>query len=123
MDRQALALKVLEQIETGAVDPAGFQPDGQWWSNAGFSMSVADFNALLGTLHEQTEQGIAVTPDRVLEVDDTVLIEATSHAMLRNGTTYANRYAFVFRFSHDGLKEVREYSDTAHVFDTFNLKL
>lgn len=123
MNRQALALKVLDQIETGAVDPAAFGPDGQWWSNAGVSMPVADFNALLGSLHAQTEHGIAVTPSRTLEVDDTVVIEATSRAILRTGAIYSNRYAFVFRFSHEGLSEVREYSDTAHVFDIFGLEL
>ncbi|MCT2399306.1 nuclear transport factor 2 family protein [Novosphingobium mangrovi (ex Huang et al. 2023)] len=122
MGRQETALMVLGEIKTGAIDPARFEPDGIWWSNAGFSLSIAEFNGLLGLLHEQTEAGIAVTPGRVLEVDDTVVIEATSHAMLRNGTRYDNRYAFLFRFEDEVLSEVREYSDTAHVFQTFDLQ-
>lgn len=123
MARQDTALEVLGQIGTGTIDPRCFVAEGHWWSNAGIALPIADFNVLLRSLHEKTHSGIAVTPGRVLEIDDTVIIEATSEASLHDGRSYANRYAFIFRFEGDVLREVREYSDTAHVFATFDLQL
>lgn len=123
MSNQETALKVLELIESGSVDTALFTSGGQWWSNAGVYFPIADFNALLAQLHAATEKGIRVSPEAVLEQGNIVVIEATSLAALKSGKTYANRYAFVIRFEGSLIGEVREYSDTAHIFDTFDLKL
>lgn len=123
MSRTETALAMVRGIVSGNVDFTLFTPDAQWWSNAGVFIPLADFNALLGSLHEQTVSGIEVTPGPAHIDGDKVYFEATSQAELKNGKSYANRYAFVVRFDGDLIAEAREYSDTAHVYDTFDISL
>jgi len=82
---------------------------------------VAEFAALLADLHGRTENGIAITPGLILAQDDYVMIEATSAARLTNGRIYDNRYIFLFHFAGEAIREVREYSDSAHVNAVFDL--
>ena len=42
-------------------------------------------------------------------------------ARLVDGRVYANHYIFLFHFSGEAIREVREYSDSAHVNATFDL--
>lgn len=62
-----------------------------------------------------------MTPGLVIAQGDSVMVEATSHAVLANGRVYHNRYIFLFHFTGDLIREVREYSDSAHVNATFDL--
>ncbi|WP_066555998.1 nuclear transport factor 2 family protein [Croceicoccus bisphenolivorans] len=123
MTKEQAASTVIAQIVEGRVDTGLFTDDGAWWSNAGVSIPIADFNQLLTSLHEQTEHGIAVTAGPIAVCGDKLFFEATSQARLKNGKAYANRYAFVALFEGDLIREMREYSDTAHVFDTFEIAL
>ena len=93
----------------------------RWWWNGGLDLPVAEFRDLLTELTVQTEAGIAVTPGLVIAQGDSVMVEATSHAVLANGRVYHNRYIFLFHFTGDLIREVREYSDSAHVNATFDL--
>lgn len=120
-DRTQRALAILTAIGTGAVQIGPFTADARWWWNGGLDLPVADFAALLAELHTQTESGIAISPGLILAQDDSVMIEATSMARLTNGRVYDNRYVFLFHFTDDAIREVREYSDSAHVNATFDL--
>lgn len=120
-DRTQSALAILRAIGTGSVPIEPFTGDARWWWNGGLDLPIAAFAALLADLHTQTEDGIAVTPELVLSQDDSVMIEATSAARLINGRIYANRYIFLFHFDGTAIREVREYSDSAHVNATFDL--
>lgn len=120
-DRTQRALAILSAIGTGVVPIAPFTSDARWWWNGGLDLPVADFAALLADLHTQTESGIAITPGLILAQDDSVMVEATSAARLTNGRIYDNRYVFLFHFTGDAIREVREYSDSAHVNATFDL--
>ena len=120
-DRTQRALAVLTAIGTGTVPIGPFTADARWWWNGGLDLPVADFAALLAELHTQTESGIAITPGLILAQDDSMMIEATSMARLTNGRVYDNRYVFLFHFTGDAIREVREYSDSAHVNATFDL--
>lgn len=120
-DRTQRALGILAAIGTGAVPLYPFTPDAHWWWNGGLDLPVAEFAALLADLHGRTEDGIAITPGLTMADGDSVMIEATSAARLTNGRVYANRYIFLFHFTGDAIREVREYSDSAHVNATFDL--
>jgi ketosteroid isomerase-like protein len=120
-DRTQRALAILQAIGTGSVPLDPFTADARWWWNGGLDLPVAEFAALLADLHGRTENGIAITPGLILAQDDSVMIEATSAARLTNGRIYDNRYIFLFHFSGDAVREVREYSDSAHVNATFDL--
>lgn len=120
-DRTQRALSILTAIGTGTVPLAPFTADAHWWWNGGLDLPVADFAALLADLHTRTESGIAITPGLILAQGDSVMIEATSAAKLTNGRIYDNRYIFLFHFTGDAIREVREYSDSAHVNATFDL--
>lgn len=120
-DRTQRALAILRAIGTGSVPLDPFTGDARWWWNGGLDLPIAEFSALLAELHKQTEDGIAITPGLILPQGDSVMIEATSAARLTNGRIYDNRYIFLFHFTGDAVREVREYSDSAHVNATFDL--
>ena len=115
------ALAILNAIGTGTIGLESFTPAARWWWNGGLDLPVAEFRDLLAELTVQTEAGIAVTPGLVIAQGDSVMVEATSHAVLTNGRVYHNRYIFLFHFTGDLIREVREYSDSAHVNATFDL--
>jgi ketosteroid isomerase-like protein len=98
-----------------------FTDDARWWWNGGIDITVGEFDALLGTLHAQTVHGIHVTPGLTVAQDDHLFVEATSRASLKNENLYDNRYVFLFHFRGDKVALVKEYSDTAHVKETFAL--
>ena len=120
-DRTERALAILRAIGTGSLPLGSFTNDAHWSWNGGLDLPIAEFAALLAELHIQTENGIAITPGLVLAQDDSVMNEATSAARLTNGRIYDNRYIFLFHFTGDAIREVREYSDSAHVNATFDL--
>lgn len=115
------ARAILAAIATGSIPLERFTADARWWWNGGIDISVAEFDALLGTLHAQMADGIHVTPGLVMEQGEHLFVEATSHSLLRNGTLYDNRYIFLFRFAGEQIALVKEYSDSAHVKAVFAL--
>lgn len=120
-DRQHIALEILDAIAQGALPLRHFTADARWWWNGGLDLTVAAFNDLLSGLHAQMEWGIVVTPGLVLQEGSSLMVEATSDGLLKNGKRYNNRYVFLFHFEGDAVREVREYSDSAHVLATFDL--
>lgn len=119
--RERRALAILAEIGTGALSPEHFAPGARWWWNGGLDVPLTEFGDLLARLHGETEAGIAVAPGLVIEGDEVVMVEATSHAALTNGRVYDNRYVFLFAFDGVLVRQVREYSDSAHVLATFDL--
>lgn len=120
-ERQPIALEILGAIARGTLPLERFTADAHWWWNGGLDLTVDAFNELLAGLHTQMERGIVVTPGLILQQDGSVMVEATSEGLLKNGKLYNNRYVFLFHFEGDAVREVREYSDSAHVLATFEL--
>lgn len=120
-DHQKRALAILAAIGQGTIPAHHFTETARWWWNGGLDLPVADFLALLGQLHGQTVEGIHVLPGLIAENGDSLFIEATSHALLHNGTVYDNRYVFRFTFRDSLVDLVKEYSDSAHVNAVFAL--
>jgi ketosteroid isomerase-like protein len=119
--KQRNALALLAKIQTGSIADQAFTTDARWWWNGGLDFAIAEFDTLLGQLHTQTVAGIDVEPGLIMAQGDSVMIEATSASLLKNGKRYANRYLFLIHFDGDRIREVREYSDTAHVLATFDM--
>lgn len=120
-DKQRIALDILGSIARGKLPMEHFTPEAHWWWNGGLDLEVAAFDALLGELHAQMERPIVVTPGLMLHGEGTLMVEATSDGLLKNGKVYANRYVLLLHFAGDAVREVREYSDSAHVLATFDL--
>lgn len=120
-DREATAREILAAIAHGRMPLDRFTADAHWWWNGGLDLALPEFDDLIHQLHQQMEQPIVVTPGLVIAQGDTLVIEATSEGLLLSGKRYANRYVFLFHFAGDMVREVREYSDSAHVLATFEL--
>ncbi|MFN3817689.1 nuclear transport factor 2 family protein [Blastomonas sp.] len=121
MEIEQSALAVLAAIAKGSVAAGSFTPDARWWWNGGMDFPVAEFDSLLGQLHAQMVKGIVIVPGLVIQQPGTVMIEATTESPLKDGRIYSNRYVFLFHFDGNRIREVREYSDSAHVLATFDL--
>ena len=118
---RAQALALLAGLRTGKVDRGAVTGDFSWWWNRDLAFDYDTFAEVLGGLHAATVDGITVTPGLVVAEGETVMVEATSQAPLKDGRVYANRYVFVIHFTGDLVREVREYSDTALVIEMFGL--
>lgn len=112
---------MLDDLVTGKLDRGRFSRDATWWSNTGKSFSLDAFQQLLDVLHAATVSGIVTKIGLIIAEEDTVVIEGTSDVPLRSGGRYANRYLFLIHLRQGRISEVREYNDTAHVFDVFDL--
>lgn len=119
--KQRDALEILATIGAGTIPLHYFTEDARWWWNGGLDLTVAEFLNVLTGLHGQMVDGVQVTPGLVIAQGDHVMVEAVSDSPLKDGRRYNNRYIFLFRFAGDQVKEVREYSDSAHVLATFDL--
>lgn len=120
-DHESRALAILKAIGAGTIPLDHFTPDARWWWNGGIDIPVTEFRDLVGQLHEQMADRIAITPGLINVQGDSVWIEATSKGALKNGRIYSNRYVFLIHFTGEHVREVREYSDSAHVLATFDL--
>lgn len=143
------ALALLEEISTGDQDAffALFAPDATWWADGGRDRRWSDVEGpvdrdpdllvvgrvLVSQRGERISQlqaayvdGLRVRAHRLIEGDaGLVCVEAIGEGTRRvNGRRYQNRYAFVLAVRDDGLiDEVREYCDTQHAFDVYELSL
>lgn len=100
-------------------------PEGPTASGGGVSgrVPIARRAASVSALRQMFPGGFALTPHRVTEADDAgdsglAAIEAVSHGRHNSGKLYQNRYCWVLEAENGKLKDIREYCDTLHGFDT-----
>jgi ketosteroid isomerase-like protein len=84
----------------------------RFWTPGLPEMGTAELRAFFAQVLPLVER-MTFTVEGHTVAGDRVALEARSHADLRNGRTYANRYHFLFRFEGERIAEVREYCDTA----------
>lgn len=138
-----LALAFVDAISSAS--PEGLsaltRPDATWWADSGRNREVGRFDAEPRSGERVPVWGIAVLADRskhlpgflatfengwslhasaVVEGESSVAVEAASHGVRADGSTYQNRYCFVLDVVDGSIGAVREYCDTLHVFDFFN---
>ena len=90
------------------------------WSNIGsgkwsgtFKGKEAVFRDLLGPLRANLVERSRTVAHRFIAEGDYVVVEARGDNLTRTGKSYNNEYCFVFRLTDGGIREVKEYSDTA----------
>lgn len=99
--------------------------DASWWV-AGHIEGISGSNGKqeLGRLLLQvaplyTEGRLPITPVSMIAEGSFVACEARSRSDLIDGRTYANEYHFLFEVAGEKIRQVREYSDTQHMVETF----
>jgi ketosteroid isomerase-like protein len=92
---------------------AGTMPASGWWDREGFFTTVRMIaDALAGP--------ITMRIGDVTAEDDRVWFEAEGDATLANGVTYANTYVIGVRVRDGKIVEMKEFSDSLHVFETID---
>lgn len=91
----------------------GTLPASGWWDQQGFFESAQMFaGALAGPLTMRIGD--------VTAEDDRVWIEAESEAPLASGGTYVNTYVIALKVRDGKIAEMKEFSDTLHVFEAID---
>ncbi|MDP4534311.1 nuclear transport factor 2 family protein [Marinobacter salarius] len=122
-----IAQTFLDIFSTGNVNAIldCLHEDATWWISGkigGISgtYSKAEIGELLAGVTSAYKQG--ALPVRVLGMtaeEDRVAIEAESYAELHNGKIFNNEYHFLITVSDEKVIQVREYSDTLHIYEIF----
>jgi ketosteroid isomerase-like protein len=79
----------------------------------------AGWRGALGALPGPLEVKIG----EVTSQDDRVCVEAEAHSTLPSGKVYWNQYHFLLRVRDGQVRTLKEYFDTQHVANTFDLSL
>jgi hypothetical protein len=92
-----------------------------WWVAGNFALSgtktKAQFAELAASLGPKIDGALRLTPLGVTAEGDRVAVEAESHAKMKNGKTYQNKYHFLFQVRDGKIQAVKEYLDTMHASD------
>ena len=62
---------------------------------------------------------LKITPTAAIAQGDKVAVEAEGYAELNDGRVYNPQYHFLFTIKDGQIREVKEYLDTQHAFETF----
>jgi ketosteroid isomerase-like protein len=112
---KALAIRFFEAMSAGQGYPDDLvTPDFKWVTPDGKAMSQAELAQLFAGLGGLLEGPLKMTMQDIVAEGNKAVIEATSHAPLKNGKTYANRYQFKVETDGKRVTRVAEYADTAH---------
>lgn len=112
---QALVSGDAQTVAAGIADDfryflTGTMPASGWWDKQGFFDSAKMFAGVLAG-------PITMRIGDVTAEDDRVWIEAESEAPLSSGGTYLNTYVMALKVRDGKVAEMKEYSDTLHVFE------
>ena len=91
----------------------GTMPASGWWDKDGFFASAQMFSGVLAG-------PITMRIGDVTAEDDRVWFEAESEAPLASGGTYANTYVIAVRVRDGKIVEMKEFSDSLHVFEAID---
>jgi uncharacterized protein len=91
----------------------GTLPASGWWDLQGFLDSAQMFSGVLAG-------PMTMRIGDVTAEDDRVWIEAESEAPLASGGTYINTYVMALRVRNGKIVEMKEFSDTLHVFEAID---
>src|SRR5262245_4127505 len=97
-DNKKIVAKFFEDLSTG--DGAGVMgalaDSATWWVAGNFPLSgtktKAQFAELIGSLGNNIDGGLRVSPTGVTAEGDRVAVEAESYAKMKNGKIYQNKY-------------------------------
>jgi ketosteroid isomerase-like protein len=109
------ALRMVEGIPNGTVDPALLHPDFRAWTLTLGDLAGDAYLGALARLAALFEPPLHVEVVGVTDGGDRVAIEARSQGTLPDGSTYRNNYAFFFAFADGQILEIREYLDVSAI--------
>lgn len=89
-----------------------------WWVAGNFALSGTktkqQFAELLGGIGNQIDGPLTIKATGVTAEGDRVAVEAESHAKMKNGKVYQNKYHFLLEIRDGKIQAVKEYLDTTH---------
>jgi hypothetical protein len=92
-----------------------------WWVAGNFALSGTktkqQFAELMGGLGSKINGPLTLKVTGVTAEGDRVAVEAESHANMKSGKTYQNKYHFLLTIQDGKIQAVKEYLDTAHADD------
>lgn len=91
----------------------GTMPASGWWDKQGFFKSAQMFSGVLAG-------PVTMRVGDVTAEDDRVWFEAESEAPLVSGGTYTNTYVIAVKVRAGQVIEMKEFSDTLHVFEAID---
>jgi len=110
-----MAVRVIEEIPRGVVDPAVLHPDFRAWTLTLGELSRERYLTALNRMATLFSPPLRVDVIGVTDGGDRVAVEARSAGTLPDGSTYRNSYHFLFAFADGLIIDIREYLDTAAV--------
>ncbi|RAV03878.1 nuclear transport factor 2 family protein [Mycolicibacter senuensis] len=115
---QALVSGDADAVASGVADEfryflTGTMPASGWWDKQGFFDSAKMFAGVLAG-------PITMRVGDVTAEGDRVWIEAESEAPLSSGGTYLNTYVIALKLRDGKIAEMKEFSDTLHVFEAID---
>ena len=122
-DNKKIVLGFFENLNAGNAGAAldALSDSATWWIQGNFPLSgtrtKAQFIELLGQLSASIDGALTLRVRGVTAEGDRVAVEAESHAKMKNGKTYQNRYHFLCEIRGGKIQAVREYLDTMHAND------
>jgi uncharacterized protein len=89
-----------------------------WWIAGNFAQSGTktkqQFAELVGSLAPRIDGPLTIKTTGVTAEGDRVAVEAESHAKMKNGKVYQNKYHFLLVIREGKIQAVKEYLDTTH---------
>jgi hypothetical protein len=115
MSNAETAVRVIEEIPRGTIDPAVLHPDFRAWTLTLGDLSRERYLTALNRMATLFSPPLRVEVIGVTDGGDRVAVEARSTGTLPDGSTYRNSYHFLFGFADGLIVDIREYLDTAAV--------
>jgi ketosteroid isomerase-like protein len=115
-------------FSTGNVDKilGCLTEDATWWVAGSIPHMSGEYSKTVfgGLLRNAVTlykgNALRITPSSMISEGDSVAVEADGYAELNDGRLYVNHYHFCVQVQDTRIREVREYSDTQHMFVIFS---
>jgi ketosteroid isomerase-like protein len=95
--------------------------DMRFWAPGVGEISLEQYLAIVQSIVPLLKTPLSFKVHDVIRDGDRLGAEVESHAQLKNGKVYNNKYHFKILLSGDKISEIREYADTKHLAETFDL--
>lgn len=126
-DNKRLMQKVFDELARGnsaalievLADDVDWLVTGTTKFSGTYHSKATLMNELIVPLFSQLADQFVMTGDRFIADENYVVVEARGKATTKAGSSYNNKYCWVFRMEDGKVKEVTEYMDTHLVVTTF----
>jgi uncharacterized protein len=95
--------------------------DMTWWAPGLGELAPEKLISMVESLASLLDQPIRFTVHDIIVEGDRVAAEVESYAALKSGKIYNNKYHFKFLVRAGKIAKIREYHDTKHAFEVFDL--